>query len=417
MFAAQKVQTKNSADPVAIIGGGPAGSFSAFCLAKHGVNVTVFEEHPVVGVPSHCAGHIGIRSLRSLGLYPLPDGILENEFSTANFYSPNGTKFAVHLNQPVTCAVNRALFDAYLAKKAQAAGATYHLGSRVQSLCLEDGFVKGVNVTQGVGGVERFSANLVIDAEGVSSRFVRQAGLQPLKGEGLVYAVEAEVENVQGVEANTVEVYTGKAYAPGFYGWLIPRLDGTAKVGLATNHGNPKTFIDRLMREHPVASKALKNAKITHMAFHAITLGGPVAKAYGNGFLVVGDAASQVKSTTGGGVVFSVTCAKVAAEVAHAAIQQNDFSEKFLELYQKRCAERLGFDSAVMLRARRIIDSFSDQNIDRGLRFCARVGLNKALRDIDEIDFQGHTLFTVLKKPAAYVTLAYFLRLYLSANA
>jgi hypothetical protein len=54
---------------------------------------------------------------------------------------------------------------------------------------------------------------------------------------------------------------------------------------------------------------------------------------------------------------------------------------------------------------------------DRGLYFGARIGLGKALQDIDEIDFQGRTLFTVLKKPAAYAALVYFLRLYLSANA
>ena len=82
-----------------------------------------------------------------------------------------------------------------------------------------------------------------MDAEGISSRLLRQAGLRRLKPEGLVYAVEAEVENVQDVELDAVEVYFGKNYAPGFYGWLIPRLDGTAKLGLATNKGNPRDFL------------------------------------------------------------------------------------------------------------------------------------------------------------------------------
>jgi flavin-dependent dehydrogenase len=86
---------------------------------------------------------------------------------------------------------------------------------------MEDGFVKGVNVAQS-DSIRRVSAKLVVDAEGVSSRFVRQAGLLPFRREGLVYAVEAEVENVCGVEEHAVEVYTGKDYAPGFYGWLIP---------------------------------------------------------------------------------------------------------------------------------------------------------------------------------------------------
>jgi flavin-dependent dehydrogenase len=158
----------------------------------------------------------------------------------------------------------------------------------------------------------------------------------------MVYAVEAEVENVEGVEEHGVEVYVGKDYAPGFYGWLIPRPDGTAKLGLATNHGNPKTYLQQLMKHHPVASKQLRQTKIKSQTFHAITLGGPITKAYGNGFLAVGDCASQVKPTTGGGVVFSLTCAKAASETAKEALQNGDVSEGALGLYQKRFMEQIG---------------------------------------------------------------------------
>jgi flavin-dependent dehydrogenase len=42
---------------VAVVGGGPCGSFAALTAAKLGANVTVFEEHEEIGVPSHCAGH------------------------------------------------------------------------------------------------------------------------------------------------------------------------------------------------------------------------------------------------------------------------------------------------------------------------------------------------------------------------
>ncbi len=392
-----------------VVGGGPAGCFFAFKLAQLGVAVSVFEEHPMVGLPSHCAGHLSIRSLRGLGLYPLPEGVLENTFSAANFYSPNGSKFSVHLSQPVTCAVNRARFDQFLAQKAQHAGATFRLGARVESLVTSDGFVRGVNLADG----EQVNAGLVVDAEGISSRLMRQAGLHALNGKELVYAVEAEVEGVQDVEEHAVEVYVGKDYAEGFYGWLIPRLDGTAKVGLATRHGNPKTYFERLLRKHPVASQQLKNAKIQQMAFHAITLGGPVPRAYGNGFLAVGDCASQVKPTTGGGVVFSLTCAGIAAEVAKSALDRGDLSAEALQPYQKRIDDTLRFDVSVMQKARKALYKYSDAKLDRAIQFAQNVGLSNALRDIDEIDFQSKTLFSVLKKPQAYATIAYLLALYL----
>jgi digeranylgeranylglycerophospholipid reductase len=398
-----------------VVGGGPAGSFAALNLAKLGAKVIVFEEHEAIGVPSHCAGHLSIRSLRNLGLYPLPGKIVENTFSQANFYSPTGFKFSVHLATPVTCAVNRAAFDKHIADKAEAAGTRYCLNSRVQSLLMEDGVVKGVNVKQG-DKEERVPAKIVVDAEGIASRLLRQTGLSGLNGERLVYGVEAEVENVKNLDLNAVEVFVGKAYAPGFYAWLMPRLDGTAKVGLATNKGNPKEFLQRLMLKHPVALKQLANAKITRIAFHPITLGGPISKAYSDGFLALGDAASQVKPTTGGGVVLGLTCARIAAEVADEAVRRNDVSANFLALYQKRCTDTLGFDFGVMLRVRRFLDSLSDEKVDEVLRFCARIGLDKTLENVEEIDFQGQTLLKVMKKPNVFAALAYFLKLYLSAT-
>jgi geranylgeranyl reductase family protein len=348
-------------------------------------------------------------------LYPLSGKIVENTFSQANFYSPTGFKFSVHLAKPVTCAVNREAFDKHVADKAEAAGARYCLNSRVQSLLMEDGVVKGVNVKQG-DKEEAVPAKIVADAEGIASRLLRQTGLSGLNGERLVYGVEAEVENVKDMELDAVEVFLGKAYAPGFYAWLMPRLDGTAKVGLATNKGNPKEFLQRLMLKHPVASKQLANAKITQMTFHPITLGGPISKAYASGFLAAGDVASQVKPTTGGGVVFGLTCARIAAEVADEAIRRNDVSANFLQLYQKRCADTLGFDFSVMLRVRRFLDSLSDEKLDEVLRFCARIGLDKTLENFEEIDFQGQAFLKLLAKPAMFAALAYFLKLYLSAN-
>jgi digeranylgeranylglycerophospholipid reductase len=414
-MTASKVQSPVDNPDVVVVGGGPVGSYAALHLAKLGVKTAVFEEHPSIGFPSHCAGHISIRSLRGMELYPLPKGIVENTFCAANFHSPAGTKFSLHLSCPVTVALNRARFDQYIAEQAQEAGASFVLASRVQSLRMTDGYVKGVKVVRG-GVEEQVSSKIVVDAEGISSRLLRQTGLKALKPSGLVYAVEAEMENVQNVELNAVEVYFGKSYAPGFYGWLIPRPDGSAKVGLATNTGNPREYLKRLMTKHPVASQQLAKAKITQVGYHAITLGGPINRSYADGFLAVGDCASQVKPTTGGGVIFGLTCAKTAAEVASQALKRGDVSSNFLKNYQKKCSDQLNFDFLVMLRLRRFLDSLSDQRLDEVLRVCGKLGVDKALRDVDEIDFQGKMLLTTARKPAMAAALAYFGLLYLSAN-
>jgi geranylgeranyl reductase family protein len=416
MTMTQSVQPTGNIPDALIIGGGPVGSYAALNLAKLGVKVTVFEEHPEIGLPSHCAGHLSIRSLKAMGLYPLPQGIEENTFRAANFYSPVGTKFSLHLSHPVTVALNRARFDQYLAEQAKAVGARFVLNTHVQSLLTTDGFVKGVSIQRNGEKEEKTYSKIILDAEGISSRLLRQADLGALKPEGLVYAVEAEVENVQNVEDDAVEVYFGKNYAPGLYGWLIPRLDGTAKVGLATNKGNPREFLHHLMTKHPVASKQLNKAKITQIGYHAISLGGPIRRNYGNGFLAVGDCASQVKPTTGGGVIFGLTCAKIAAQTAGEALKQGDVSSNALQVYQKRCSDLLSFDFSVMLRLRRFLDSLSDEKVDEMLRTCRKLGVDKALSDVDEIDFQGKLMLKVLGKPSMLAAMAYFAMLYLSAK-
>ena len=185
---------------------------------------------------------------------------------------------------------------------------------------------------------------------------------------------------------------------------------------MATNTGSPRDCLEKLRTKHPVASKHLSKAKIIKVSYHAISLGGPIEKTYTDGFLAVGDCASQVKPSTGGGVIFGLTCAKIAAESASQAIRATDVSSDALQIYQKRCIDLLGFDFNVMLRLRRFFNSLSDEKLDEMLRVCGKLGVDKALRNEDEIDFQGKMLLKALAKPSMLAMVAYFAFLYLSAN-
>lgn len=400
---------------VIVVGGGPCGSFAALNIAEHGANVAVFEEHNEIGVPSHCPGHLSIKGLKELGLYPLPGKIVDNSFAGAIFHSPNGKRFSVRLPSPVTCAVNRVLFDRHIADRARAVGARYYLNRRVESLTIEAGVVKGVSVSQ-AGKEERFSAKLVVDAEGISSRLLKQTDLTMLSRRMVLNGIEAEMECVSDVESDMVEVFLGREYAPGFYAWLVPIGDGRAKVGLAANFGNPKEFLRKLMAEHPVASRKLAKARFSKMAFHPVTLGGMIPKAYSDGFLAVGDVASQVKPTTGGGVVLGMNCAKAAAIVACAALREGNSSAEFLSAYQKRCKRLLSFDLRFMLEVRNLLDAIPDEKLDQTIDLCTKLGLEKTLQGVNDIDFQGRSFLHILRNPKVMVILGYFLYLFLSAN-
>jgi digeranylgeranylglycerophospholipid reductase len=232
----------------------------------------------------------------------------------------------------------------------------------------------------------------------------------------IVNGVQAEVENVKDAEPGMVEVFLGKEYAPGFYAWFIPKNDGKAKVGLAAKTGDSRELLRRFMLKHPIASKKLRNGKVLRVAFHPITLGGPITKTYSNGFLAVGDVASQVKPTTGGGVVFGMTCARVAAEVAYEALSKNDFSSEFLSAYQRRCKEISSFDVKFMLKARKMLNAISDEKIDDAISLCTKLNLAKRLQNVEDIDLQGQSLLHLLPNPRILAALFYFFFLFLSAN-
>ena len=392
---------------VAVVGGGPCGSFTARTLAKHGADVVVFEEHKEIGLPSHCAGHVSLNGLKRLGLR-LPQEIFENEIYGAVFYSPSDLEFRVRRSSPVTYVLNRELLDKHLAELALKAGARFLTGLRVHSLVQKSGVVAGVSVSSKKRARETVTSNVVIDAEGCSSLLLKRVELQTLDRSMVVNAIQAEVDQVEDVDLDMVEVYLGQKYAPGFFAWIIPKKNGSAKVGLATKTGDPREYLKRFMQKHPVASKKLVKSKVTGLSMHPISLGGAIPKTYANGLLVVGEAASQVKSTTGGGIIFGLLCARIAGEVAYEAIENRDFSERFLSRYQLRWKRSIGFELNTMRQLRKRLNRLSDSQMDKIIGLCSRFGVAKALEDAGDVDYEVSSLVRMIPYLSIPVVALYF---------
>ncbi len=393
-----------------VIGGGPTGSSSAFQNAKAKIPTMILEEHSRIGVPSHCTGHISFTGLRNLQL-DIPKHIFENMIKAANFYSPSGKQFTIRFPHPVTCVINRELFDQHLLERAMKAGAQFVTDSYVYSLLIENGRVKGVKIRKG-NKFEEYESKIVIDAEGVSSSVLKRAGIPTANPNLMVQGVQAEANVIEDMQEDTVEIYLGRNFAPGFFAWLVPRRDGTAKVGLATRKGkNVRDQFNHFTHHHPIVSKKLERSKIDNLVYHPIPLGGFIPRTYFNGLLITGDAASQVKSTTGGGIVMGVTCAKLAGEVAAEAIQAQNFSASFLSEYERRWKKKIGFDLQVMRYLRVLFNSLPDRKLDRLFAACTRVKLERTLREVKDIDFQGSSLIRLAKNPRALATALYFLML------
>jgi digeranylgeranylglycerophospholipid reductase len=392
---------------IIVVGAGPAGAFSALQAAKLGARVMLYEEHGEIGVPSHCTGHVSLAGMKRLKL-DLPEEIFENKIRAATFYSPSGHPFSIRFSSPVTCVINRRLFDQYLAQRAIEEGVELVHNARVDSLLIEKGAVKGAMVRR-KRNTERVMSRVVIDAEGVSSSLLKRAGIPSLNRQMTVNGVQAEVDRVDGIEGDTVEVFSGSAYAPGFFAWIVPKNDGTAKIGLGATRGNQRDLLRHFIRHHPVASQRIKQSHVTSLVYHSIPLGGPIARAFYNGLLIVGDAASQVKPTTGGGIIMGLTCARIAGKAAAYTVRYKDPSTFFLSKYEQRWKKQIGFDMVVMKRLRLMLNGFTDRQIDRLFSFCSQLRLDESLRGFGDIDFQGTSLVWMLKSPRFLATALYFL--------
>jgi digeranylgeranylglycerophospholipid reductase len=393
----------NSDTDIIVVGCGVAGATVAETAASLGSKVLLLEEHDRAGVPSHCSGHVGINSMKRLGV-SLPSQIIKNQIRGAIFCSPSGQVLHLERQTPITWVLDRRAFDEHLAYKAQKAGAQIQFNTRANSVRSTDNNRFRVQASAGAEPHE-FDCQLIVDCEGTSPTLTRLRSKSERRRPMWVNSAQVQVDHAEDLTENLVEVYLGSAYAPGFFAWVIPWRDGSAKVGLATREGNPRLFLERFMKRHPVASRKLKNARQGDVSYHPIPLGGPIPKTYSPGMLIAGDSAQQVKPTTGGGIVFSLICGKIAGKVAHDASRAGDTSEPFLSKYEKRWKHEIGHDLDAMRRIRRMLFRLPDRRLEKIFSIARTFDVAAILCRADDIDMQGSTLAKLGLDPRLTISL------------
>ncbi len=373
---------------IAVIGAGPSGLIAANEASLRGAKVLVLEEHKKIGLPCHCAGLLSIKGLSEIGI-PLNGRYLENKFRGARFFSPSNLSFTVERKENVACVVNRYLLDNFLAEQALKNGSTIKLNSRVKAIRYHDGFwfLK-------VDGQGWFKAKLLIDAEGASPKVLGMTQLRTLDTKNLLKGLQLDIERVD-VDPDFVEIHLGNKLAPGFFAWVIPLNDESARVGLACKDSNPRDLVFKFIK-HRFEDVNIKEPK--HLSFRSglIITCGPIKRTYSDGLLIVGDSAGQVKPITGGGVIFGGICAKIAGRVSSEAIKNNKIERGFLKSYEKEWKAKLGKEFVFALSARRILDKLSDKHIDKIFSIIIREEIDKALSREGDMDFQGTTISKVI---------------------
>ena len=361
---------------VLVIGAGAVGNYVACRLASQGYKVIVFEEHEQIGQPVQCTGIIGAECFNR---FPLFEGTVLRAVNSARLFSPSGRELRAWRDSIQAYIVDRAAFDLVLAEKAQHQGAQYLLGSRVQDIAVLDDGVK--LEVEGQGQETIFDGRTAVIASGFGSRLPLKLGLGRI--DDLVVGVQAEVSIDGGGE---IEIYFDQEMASGFFAWLVPTSEERALVGLFSRQ-NPGAQLRKLLSSLFLRGKiASPDANIT---YGGIPLR-PLPRTHMKRLLVVGDAAGQVKPTSGGGIYYGLICAEIAADTLHQAFLSNNPSPQLFAHYQKAWKQKIGRELRIGYLARGLYERLSNHHIDRIFDIVESRGIHQALLKSPDLSFDWH---------------------------
>lgn len=362
---------------VIVVGAGPVGSFLAHRLATLGHKVAVFERRPGFGDNVCCTGIIG---KECFDRFPVAKNGMLYEASSAKFFTPSGRCLRLSKETVQAYVVDRAEFDRALVERARDAGARYFLSSIVEDISRLNDRVRAQVKWGGEAG--SFESKLVVISAGFGVSLPQKLGLGKIPDFVLGAQAEVCVDRL-----DEVEVYFGQAIAPGFFAWLVPTSPGKALVGLLSRRSpgsHLKNFISTLLAQKKIIST---DGKIT---YGGIPLK-PLPRTYSERLIVVGDAAGQVKPTTGGGIYYGFLCADIAAEVISDALNAGDFSARRLSSYEVRWKKKLLRELQIGYWARQIYEKLNDRQIEHIFDIIQTNNIHETLLRSPEFSFDWHS--------------------------
>jgi geranylgeranyl reductase family protein len=293
---------------IAVVGGGPAGAFAAYLLARQGARVTVFD-------PSHprekpCGGGVTGRALALvepvLGLAKFPAVAIES----GRFDVTGDRSASVRLHDHGFSAdssllvVSRAQFDRALLDGAIAAGATL----RPERVTHVETTATGAQVKTAKGA---WNADYVLGADGANS-FVRRRLAKAF--------TRAQLSIATGVFAHGVsssEILVRFVSNPQGYIWSFPRPDHLA-IGIGaqadeTQSGPLRQILSDWLTETQIANEA----KLEWYSWPIPSLqveDFEHERTSGDRWMLLGDAGGLVDPLTREGIFFALRSAEMAAE-------------------------------------------------------------------------------------------------------
>lgn len=359
---------------IVVVGAGPVGCECARRLAGLGYRVAVVEEHERAGNPVHCTGIISTHAYQA---FDLPMEAVQSELTAAELVSPGGVTLRVELNGTRAYSVDRGRVDLALAARAEQAGAVFRYDLKVRDLRVDG---SGVTLEGRCRGEPwRARARAVVLATGARSRLPRLAGLAA--DHRAMCGAQAEVPVPSPA---TMRVWVGRRLVPGGFGWVVPGTDGWSRVGVLTRANGRQALRAIAGRALGEAGELIGDASVR---VHPVPAA-PRCPTCADRVLSVGDAAGQVKMTTGGGVYYGLLAARVASEVLASGLAQGRLDARHLMRYEQLWKQLLGPEQRAGQILRRLACSVPDETVDAIFRSAEAQGLSRYL--VDLLDFDWH---------------------------
>jgi geranylgeranyl reductase family protein len=383
---------------IAVAGGGPVGCFVAEQLASKGRHVGVFEEHRTIGEPVHCAGLVTQRVFDISKCSQT--GIVQNKIYGAHIHSPSGSTLTIGGDRVHGLVINRQKFDENIAQKAQKAGVNLSVEHKVVSAKKQENHIT-LTIQQNEQTLTA-QCNILIGADGPHSSIRKIFGFpHPIE---MLQGIGAELSDA-ALDPHFVHIFVGRTVAPGFFAWVIPtNTHGTtARIGLCIGKQSSHSlqhFYTTLLQQ-----PLLEGTTIMKRFGGMIPLG-PLKKTVDDHVMLVGDAAAQVKPTSGGGIYPGLFCAAQCALVAEEALLKQQFDGEFLKHYHRKWVKEIGRELSLGMRFRKIFTNLTDEQLTKYLEKLNNKKTIDVINTHGDIDYPSRLALPLLRTSPSLLSLA-----------